>query len=116
MSGFSMHPIRKDLAATQIYTKVQQEHLRKVIGELSSLLPVSQKNTTQSQDGQQAERKLLKSDDLQKAAEKLAERGGFEPPVKVSPYDGLANRWFQPLTHLSGLNHGCGIRDRSRWK
>ena len=30
-----------------------------------------------------------------------AERGGFEPPVPVSQYDGLANRWFQPLTHLS---------------
>ena len=30
-----------------------------------------------------------------------AERGGFEPPVQNDPYDGLANRWFQPLTHLS---------------
>ena len=32
---------------------------------------------------------------------KLAERGGFEPPVEVSPYDGLANRCFRPLSHLS---------------
>ena len=31
----------------------------------------------------------------------FAERGGFEPPVQNNPYDGLANRWFQPLTHLS---------------
>ena len=31
----------------------------------------------------------------------LAERGGFEPPVRVTPYDSLANCWFQPLTHLS---------------
>ncbi len=30
-----------------------------------------------------------------------AERGGFEPPVQNDPYVGLANRWFQPLTHLS---------------
>ena len=31
-----------------------------------------------------------------------AERGGFEPPVPVSQHACLANRWFQPLTHLSG--------------
>jgi hypothetical protein len=31
----------------------------------------------------------------------VAERGGFEPPVPFDKYDGLANRWFQPLTHLS---------------
>ena len=30
-----------------------------------------------------------------------AERAGFEPAIPVSQYDGLANRWFQPLTHLS---------------
>src|SRR5204863_4403709 len=29
----------KDLATTQIYAKVQQEHLRSVIGKLSGLLP-----------------------------------------------------------------------------
>ena len=34
----------------------------------------------------------------------LAERGGFEPPVPVFQYVSLANWWFQPLTHLSGLN------------
>ena len=32
----------------------------------------------------------------------FAERGGFEPPIPVERYAGLANRWFQPLTHLSG--------------
>ena len=30
-----------------------------------------------------------------------AERGGFEPPVRVIAYDSLANCWFKPLTHLS---------------
>ena len=25
----------------------------------------------------------------------------------VHPYDGLANRWFQPLTHLSGRSHAA---------
>ena len=32
----------------------------------------------------------------------LAERTRFELVVRVAPYVGLANRWFQPLTHLSG--------------
>ena len=32
---------------------------------------------------------------------KLAERGGFEPPVQCYPYNGLANRRFRPLSHLS---------------
>ena len=31
----------------------------------------------------------------------MAERGGFEPPVEFDPYDGLANRSFRPLRHLS---------------
>jgi hypothetical protein len=32
---------------------------------------------------------------------KMAERTGFEHVVEFYPYGGLANRWFQPLTHLS---------------
>ena len=31
----------------------------------------------------------------------MAEREGFEPSVQLESYGGLANRWFQPLTHLS---------------
>ena len=31
----------------------------------------------------------------------LAERGGFEPPVRFNPYNGLANRRIRPLCHLS---------------
>ena len=33
---------------------------------------------------------------------RLAERKGFEPLIRVSPYNGLANRRLQPLGHLSG--------------
>jgi hypothetical protein len=33
----------------------------------------------------------------------LAETEGFEPSVGVYPYGGLANRWFQPLTHVSRI-------------
>ena len=35
----------------------------------------------------------------------MAERGGFEPPVEFDPYDGLANRSFRPLRHLSASVH-----------
>ncbi len=31
---------------------------------------------------------------------KMAVKAGFEPAVPLSEYDGLANRWFQPLTHF----------------
>jgi lipoyl(octanoyl) transferase len=34
---------------------------------------------------------------------KEAERGGFEPPIALANYDGLANRCLQPLGHLSRL-------------
>ena len=33
-----------------------------------------------------------------------AERTRFELVVRNDPYVGLANRWFQPLTHLSKLD------------
>ena len=36
----------------------------------------------------------------------VAEGAGFEPAVHLSTYDGLANRWFQPLTHPSAAGHG----------
>ncbi len=33
---------------------------------------------------------------------KMAEREGFEPSIQGdAPYDGLANRCFRPLSHLS---------------
>ena len=34
-------------------------------------------------------------------AKKMAERGGFEPPVPENRYDGLATRCLRPLSHLS---------------
>jgi hypothetical protein len=34
----------------------------------------------------------------------FAEEEGFEPSVDLANYDGLANRWFQPLTHPSLTN------------
>ena len=35
----------------------------------------------------------------------MAERGGFEPPVRFNPYNGLANRRFRPLSHLSVIDY-----------
>ncbi len=35
---------------------------------------------------------------------RLAERGGFEPPVPREQYHGLANRCFRPLSHLSSID------------
>ena len=32
----------------------------------------------------------------------IAERTRFELVEGIAPFVGLANRWFQPLTHLSG--------------
>ena len=34
---------------------------------------------------------------------KMAERGGFEPPVSLAEYGDLANRCLQPLGHLSKI-------------
>ena len=37
----------------------------------------------------------------------LAENGGFEPPIELSPYNGLANRRLQPLGQLSVFCCSC---------
>lgn len=39
---------------------------------------------------------------LTTAYRKLAERGGFEPPVGCYTYNALAKRRYRPLSHLSG--------------
>lgn len=45
--------------------------------------------------------------DMKKPPKKIggfhfAERTRFELVVRVTPHAGLANRWYKPLTHLSG--------------
>jgi hypothetical protein len=39
----------------------------------------------------------------------MAENGGFEPPIELSPYNGLANRRLQPLGQLSVLLAGTSF-------
>jgi hypothetical protein len=41
------------------------------------------------------------------SAPNLAERTRFELVVPVAQHVGLANRWFQPLTHLSDSVDAC---------
>ena len=43
-----------------------------------------------------------------------AERTRFELVVRNDPYVGLANRWFQPLTHLSKLDPQWDFGIRSK--
>lgn len=38
----------------------------------------------------------------------VSETLGFEPRVHVATYDGLANRCFRPLSHISQCNPGEG--------
>jgi uncharacterized membrane protein len=44
---------------------------------------------------------------LKIAEKRKAVTEGFEPSVPLSEYVGLANRWFQPLTHVT-----CIVLDR----
>ena len=48
------------------------------------------------------------SGDLRASAGLQTERGGFKPPKPVSQFNGLANRRYRPLSHLScsGKAHG----------
>jgi hypothetical protein len=46
-----------------------------------------------------------------KRCQKLAETARFELAVAITRHDGLANRWFQPLTHVSGLVARGGYSD-----
>ena len=46
--------------------------------------------------------------------EVLAERGGFEPPIGFNPYNGLANRRFRPLSHLSASGPRVSAPNRPR--
>ena len=50
-----------------------------------------------------ASTRVVKDDNATRKRHKknLAERGGFEPPIRFNPYNGLANRRLQPLGHLS---------------
>jgi integrase len=90
MAGVSLADIadllgHKDLATTQIYAKVQQEHLRTVVGKLTGLLPAAKstdaslKRVTHGDHPSIDDRKLLTNGDLDDQDNGMAERKGFEP-------------------------------------
>jgi hypothetical protein len=76
---------REDLATTQIYAKVQQEHLRTVIGKLTGLLPAAKssdaslKRVTHADPNSNDDQKLLTECDLEDEGNGMAERVGFVP-------------------------------------
>ena len=87
-----------------------------LIGRSRVLSPVGQVDMARIDGGELADHaNLLGSRALRPEAEgrpgtifhthwragKLADREGFEPSVRLLTYDGLAIRWFKPLTHLS---------------
>jgi integrase len=77
----------KDLATTQIYAKVQMEHLRDAVSRLSplvgtapSLIPV-----TPRRSGEGISPKLLEEKKMETGKAGMAEREGFEPSVRGLP-------------------------------
>ena len=97
MAGISLADIadllgHKDLATTQIYAKVQQEHLRTVLGKLTlgRRLPqiercVTQTRFTQADPISDENQKLLTEGNLKDESNGMAEREGvFSPdPAKA---------------------------------
>ena len=103
MAGVSLADIadllgHKDLATTQIYAKVQQEHLRTVIGKLTGLVPAAAKSSdaslkrvTQADPMSNDDQKLLTEGNLDDEGNGMAERVGFEPTVEF-PLHTLSKR------------------------
>ena len=108
MAGVSLANIadlmgHKDLATTQIYAEVQQEHLPSVVSKLTPLVPmgVSPESVTRRTNPRDGDTKLLIEKGIEEDKTRLAERGGFEPPVQCYPYNCLAGSPVRPLRHLS---------------
>ena len=90
MAGVSLADIadlmgHKDLATTQIYAKVEQQHLRSVINKLTPLVPVevSPESVTRGTNPRNGNTKLLMKKGIGKDWARLAEREGFEPSAQV---------------------------------
>ena len=83
----------KDLATTQIYAKVEQEHLRSIIDKLTPLVPpqVSPESVTCPDLEEREESKLLIPEKVLEHREKVAERVGFEPTLEF-PLNTLSKR------------------------
>ncbi len=94
----------KDLATTQIYAKVQIEHLREAIGRLIALVPgeISLENVTQPIAAAGKETKLLEINYLEESETDVAGTQGFEP------------RFHGPEPCVLPLNDVPGAADASK--
>jgi hypothetical protein len=86
MAGVSLADIadlmgHKDLATTQIYAKVEQQHLRSVIDKLTPLIPavVSPECVTRTEKTELENLNVLLLKGLLEAGKEMAGRQGFEP-------------------------------------
>lgn len=84
----------QDLATTQIYAKVEMEHLREAVGQLAGLVPeeMTLKNDTRDVFEAGASRKLLKTGDLEEWHSGVVGTQGFEP------------RFYGPEPHVLPLD------------
>ena len=101
MAGVSLADIadlmgHKDLATTQIYARVEQQHLREVVSKLTSLIPndVSPKCVTRGDFAEKPKNNFLLISGLEDVEEDMAGRQGFEPRLSgpeppVLPLDDL---------------------------
>ena len=104
MAGVSLADIAdlmgyKNLATTQIYAKVEQEHLRSVASKLTPLVPieVSPESVTRGTNPRDGDTKLLIEKRIGEDKTRLAERAGFEPA-----WECLAPK---PLSRLPRYDH-----------
>ena len=119
MAGVSLADIadllgHKDLATTQIYAKVQQKHLRTVVGKLTGLVPLaenddlSHKPVTQVEIERADAPKLLTRGNLADHPEGVAERVGFEPTVRFPVHTLSKRAQSTTLTSLRLESMICG--------
>ena len=97
MAGVSLADIAdlmgyKDLATTQIYAKVEQEHLRSVASKLTPLVPmeVSPESVTRRTNPRDGDTKLLIEKGIEE--DKIGGEGGIRTPGTVLPVQLLSRQ------------------------
>lgn len=95
MTGVSLADIadlmgHEDLATTQIYAKVEQEHLRSVVNKLTPLVPpeVSPESVTRRTNAQDGDTKLLIEKGIEEDRLGMAERARFTFSALMAPLNG----------------------------
>ena len=113
MAGVSLADIadllgHKDLATTQIYAKVQQEHLRSVVGKLTASLPgakksdASLKRVTQGDEASDDDQKLFDGWRVAGSGRWDGGESGIRTHVPLTGQDAFEAPPLRPLRYLSG--------------